>query len=118
MKFNYFVQTGCHYRYDSEGNAFDSEDEGYDFDYEVDDSEALGEIPAIMAGDREIFPKGIFPEGPNGECFIPWKQRYIIAQNIVNMMKDLDSADKLLERYYNDLKDIFHDEAMGSEKNR
>lgn len=113
MKFNYFVQTGCYYRYDSEGNAFDSEDEGYDFDYEVDNSEALDEIPTIMAGDREIFP-----EGPDGEFFIPWKQRYVIAQNIVSMMEDLDSTDGLLERYYDDLKDVFHDEAMENEKNQ
>lgn len=113
MRFNYFVQTGCYYRYDSEGNAFDSEDESYDFDYEVDDSEALGEIPAIMAGDREIFP-----EGPNGECHIPWEQKYIIARNVVSMMEDLDSTDGLLERYYDDLKDVFRDEAMENEKNR
>lgn len=111
MKFNYFVQTGCYTRYDSVGNVLDNEDEGYDFDYEVNDSKALDEIPAIMAGDREIFP-----EDPNGEHHIPWEQRYKIAQNIVSMMEDLDCADRLLERYYDELKDAFYDDAMEGER--
>lgn len=112
MRFNYFFQTGCYTRCDSAGNVLENDDEGYNFDYEVDDSEALDKIPEIMAGDREIFP-----DGPDGECHIPWKQRYIITQNIVGMIEDLNSTDELLEHYYDDLKDIFYDEAMESQQN-
>lgn len=111
MRFNYFFQTGCYTRCDHEGNVLDNDDEGYNFDYEVDDFEALDKIPEIMADDREIFP-----EDANGEYHIPWKQRYIIAKNIVSMIEDLGSTDELLERYYDDLKDVFYDEAMESEQ--
>ena len=96
MIFNYFKKTG--------ENTYDGcwdGDQGYYFDYEVNDYDVMDKIEEIIADDRDL----ISP-------LVPQECRAYLAKKIVNRLRDTDTLEAWADYYFDELYDAFEDEAM------
>lgn len=107
MVFTYFKQTGINLRYGDDNEVYDSEDEGYDFEYEVEDCLAADELPMIMADDDKFWD----------DNSLSHEDREIAARSFVTFLQEVGDIEQLLSYYYEELKDVFYDEAIESEEN-
>lgn len=95
-KFTYFKKTG---EYITNGE-WDG-DEGFFFEYSVDREEVLDALVEIIANSDIL-----------NDSSISWLTKLQIAKNFVNKIDETDSVDEWFDSYYDELKDIFHDEAL------
>lgn len=89
--FNYFKSMGAIYDRNGEYDG----DEGYDFDFNVSDSDVLDEIVYLI--DRDYF---------DGKSDV---------KKLRAFLSDFDLLDQVFEEYEEELKDIFEEDAMASE---
>lgn len=101
MKFTYFKSTGLiHFNHD----GFDDYDgdEGYSFDYEVDDLEAHMAIAEFIYEDYLIQE---MPKEANAQSMI---------NHLWQLASDFDLFDLLAQKYSQELHDYFEQEALES----
>lgn len=92
-KFTYTKITGHYYCQHSD----DWEQDGIDFDYEVQDRDLLPEVVALVF--KDYFGDIGFNEGD-------------IKEGLAKMIEEQDLLDQLADNYEDTLKEIFKDEAM------
>jgi hypothetical protein len=103
MKFTYFRKTGEIYRQGIDGAEWDG-DEGYDFDYEVEDSKVESALTEIIFQDN-------FSDITGDK-----EEREKIRQGLKDFLSGLDLTDEIGDVYYDELKDYFESEAQESEE--
>lgn len=102
--FWYFKKTGEYRRWN--GNEYENDgDEGYDFEYRVDSEEVKEALINLLADEDEFF-KGV----SLGD--IPYCDRLAIVRNFVEAVDDMNELDDWVEKYHDELTDVFYDEAM------
>ena len=101
--FKYYRTTHCY------SNEYESYDEGYDFEYTVDESELLEAVVDLIYEDY-------FYDKDNELC---WNVDYVttVKKGIRSQINEEDSLADYVDHYEDDLKDYFEDEAMESERN-
>lgn len=92
-KFTYTKITGHYYCQHSD----DWEQDGIDFDYEVQDRDLLPEVVKLVF--KDYFGEIDFNEGD-------------IKEGLAKMIEEQDLLDQLADNYEDTLKEIFQDEAM------
>lgn len=113
MKFTYFKKQGTYVRYDVHtDDCEDDGDYGYYFDYEVKDSDAIYELPALMVKDEYVIPF----DSPAID--MDPADRLEMCKCFVTFLDNNDQINWLLEYYYDELREIFYDEALENENDR